>query len=285
MKSQGARVTGRVAQVTTFSGAAAAEAWRRSAATRSAYMAATTIRLLDMARVVAGTRVLAVGAGTGGEAFDAAARVGPEGHVVATDISPAMIAAAEEAAAEAGLTNVQFLVMDAQHLDFPEAIFDAVISRNTLMFVPDLSLGLAEMKRVLKPQGRIGATVWSSGARNPRIYGPLRAARALGARPPESATYRIGLRLGTPARLGAALREAGFTGIDVQRVQLIASYATLGEAVTLAVEQPGTQELIALLGPQSTPRMQRSLKRRWARYGDRGEILLPGEQLVGAGST
>ncbi len=283
--TRGARVTGSVAQVTTFSGPAAAEAWRRSAATRSAYMADTTIRLLDIARVAAGTRVLAVGVGTGGEAFDAAVRVGPDGHVVATDISAEMIAAAEEAVAEAGLTNVQFRVMDAQRLDFPKATFDAVISRNTLMFVPDLSLGLAEMKRVLKPSGRVGATVWSNGAHNPRISGPLAAARALGARLPESATYRLALRLSKPGVLSAALHEAGFTEIDVHRVSLIARYATFDEAVTQAMEQPGTRELIGLLGLQSTLRMRRALERRWVRYVDRGEVNLPGEQLVAAGTA
>ncbi|HLQ44184.1 MAG TPA: methyltransferase domain-containing protein, partial [Planctomycetaceae bacterium] len=258
---------------------------RRSAATRSAYMADTTIRLLDIARVAAGTRVLAVGVGTGGEAFDAAVRVGPDGHVVATDISAEMIAAAEEAVAEAGLTNVQFRVMDAQRLDFPKATFDAVISRNTLMFVPDLSLGLAEMKRVLKPSGRVGATVWSNGAHNPRISGPLAAARALGARLPESATYRLALRLSKPGVLSAALHEAGFTEIDVHRVSLIARYATFDEAVTQAMEQPGARELIGLLGLQSTLRMRRALERRWVRYVDRGEVNLPGEQLVAAGTA
>lgn len=238
-----------------------------------------------MAHVTAGMRVLAVGAGTGGEAFDASARVGPAGRVVATDISPAMIEAAQEEAAEAGLTNLEFKVMDAQRLDFPNAIFDAVISRNALMFVPDLARGLAEMKRILKPSGRIGASVWAGGARNPRLSGPLGAARALGARPPESATYSVGLRLGKPAVLRAALREAGFTDVDVQRVPLVARYATLDEAVTVALEQPATQELIGLLGSQSALGMQRALKRRWARYADHGEVKIPGEQIVAAGSA
>jgi SAM-dependent methyltransferase len=280
-----ARSISLVPQVTTFAGPEVAEAWRRSAAVRSALMADTTVELLHMTRVVAGMRVLAVGVGTGGEAFDAAARVGPDGGVVATDISPAMIAAAEEAAAEMGLTNVQFHVKDAQHLDFPAGSFDVVISRNVLMFVPDLSRGLAEMKRVLKPKGRIGATVWSNEGRNPRISGPLYAARALGARPPESATYRLALRLSKPAVLRAALGEAGFTGIEVHRVPLIARYATLDEAVSQAIEQPGTQELIGLLASQSTLRMRRALERRWVRYLDGGEVRLPGEQLVAAGTA
>jgi SAM-dependent methyltransferase len=279
-----AQVIRKVAQVTTFTGSAAAEAWIRTAAVRAAYMADATARLLDMAHVVAGKRVLAVGSGTGEEAFDAALRVGPTGQVVATDISPDMIEAARASAAQAGHTNVQFAVMDAQRLEFPDAVFDAVIARNSLMFVPDLSVGLAEMRRVLKSSGRIGASVWSSGARNPRIYGPLAAARALGARPPESATFRVALRLGTPALISAALRAAGFTRVEVQRVPLVARYATLDEAVTGTLELPATQELVDLLGPQSNLRMRRSLERRWGRYADHGEVRIPGEQLVVAAS-
>src|SRR5712692_9314786 len=173
-----AHVVGRVAQVTTFAGSAAAEAWSRSAAVRSAYMAETTKKLLDMAEVDSGKHVLAIGSGTGEEAFEAAARVGSGGHVMATDISPDMVAAARAAAAQARHTNIQFSVMDAQRLEFPDAVFDAVIARNSLMFVPDLALGLAEMRRVLKPSGRIGASVWSGGARNPRISAMIGAARA-----------------------------------------------------------------------------------------------------------
>jgi SAM-dependent methyltransferase len=278
--SRGIKTMGKVAQVTTFAGTAAAAAWRTSTAVRTAYMARTTELLLDMARVGPGSRVLVVGAGAGGEALDAAIRVGPTGHVEATDLSPAMIDAAQEAAAEAGVTNVEFSVMDAQRLEFPNATFDAVISRNVLVFIPDLAVGLAEMKRVLKPSGRVGATVWSSRARNPRIAGPLAAARALGGQPPESATYRIALRLSTPASLRHVFGIAGFHELDVQRVTLMAHYVDLDDAVSRAMEQPGTRELLRILGYQPQERMQRSLERRWARYADPSGTHLPGEQLV-----
>jgi len=271
---------GKVAQVATFDGLEAAEAWRRSAAVRAAYMATATEMLLDMARVGLGARVLAIGSGAGGEALDAAIRVGPKGHVEAADLSAAMIHAAKEAAVEAGVKNIDFSVMDAQRLEFPDATFDAVISRNVLMFIPDLTLGLAEMKRVLKPSGRVGATVWSNGARNPRISGPLAAARALGGRPPDSATYRIALRLGTSAALGRAFRSAGFRKLAVRRVTLTADYMDLDDAVSQAMEQPGTRELVAILGYKPQGRMQRSLRRRWARYADPRGTHLPGEQLV-----
>jgi len=283
--SRGVQTLGRVAQVATFDGPAAAEAWRRSAGVRAAYMAGTTELLLDMARVGPGVRVLAVGAGAGGEAFDAAIRVGSAGHVVCTDLSPAMIDAAHQAAVDAGVKNIDFSVMDAQRLEFPDATFDAVISRNVLMFIPDITLGLTEMKRVLKPSGRVGATVWSGGERNPRLHGPLAAVRALGGQAPESATYRIGLRLGTPAALRRAFRSAGLRHLEVRRVTLMADYVDLDDAVSQAMEQPGTRELIGILGHAPQERLKRSLERRWARYAGPSGTHLPGEQLVASANS
>jgi SAM-dependent methyltransferase len=222
--------------------------------------------------------------GTGGEAVDAALRVGPTGEVVATDRSAAMIAQAEHAVAERRLVNIRLLVMDAQRLDFPPKTFDAVISRNALMFIPDLPTALAEMRRVLKAAGRIGGTVWASRRRNPRISGPLDAARALGATPPPTASFRIAVRLGSPTALAAAMRNAGFSDVVVERWPVIARFGTLDEAVAQALDHSGTRELVRLLSPGSEERMRRSLERRWRRYSDGHQVRLPGEQLVAAGT-
>lgn len=271
-----------VKQVTSYDDPAAAASWRRAAASREEYLAAPTVRLLDLTGVGPGARVLAVGVGTGGEAVDAAVRVGPAGEVVATDRSAAMITQAEQAVAEKRLVNI--LVMDAQRLDFPPETFDAVISRNALMFVPDLAQALAEMRRVVKAGGRIGGTVSASRGRNPRISGPLDAARALGATAPPTATFRIAVRLGAPAAFAAALRNAGFSDVVVERWPVVARFDTLDEAVAQAMDHGGTRELIRLLRPGSEERMRRSLHSRWRRYTDGRQVRLPGEQLVAVGT-
>ena len=80
----------------------AVEAWQRSSAARNATLAAATERMLDLAAVRPGARVLDLGTGTGDQAFAAAARVGPQGHVLATDISAEMVAEAAAGAARAG---------------------------------------------------------------------------------------------------------------------------------------------------------------------------------------
>jgi ubiquinone/menaquinone biosynthesis C-methylase UbiE len=137
----------------------AAQAWRRNAATRMQLLGPATERMLTLANISEGYQVLDIAAGTGDQTILAAQRVGPRGTVIATDISPDMLAIAAEQAQQAGLTNVTTQVLDAQHLDFPTESFDAVISRQGLMFIPNLPQALKRMWQVLKPGGAIVATV------------------------------------------------------------------------------------------------------------------------------
>jgi SAM-dependent methyltransferase len=238
--------------------------------------------MLDLARIRPGYQVLIVGSGTGEEALEVAALVGPAGEVVATDVSAAMIAEATRTVAAAKVANVRCLVMDAQQLKFESRTFDAVISRNALMFIPNLPLALTEMNRVLKSPRRIAATIWASGHRNPRISGPLEAARALGVTPPATATFRIALRLGVPSALANAMRHAGFSDVVVERWPITARYDTLNEPVELAMEHAGTRELIALISGDAAKRMRRSLQQRWQKFEVPGGMHIPGEQLVAA---
>ena len=108
-------------------GAAARRMERRSPPVERAHRAIErqwgmlTDGLLDLARVAAGDRVLDLASGTGDPALAAAVRVGPTGTVIATDISPDMLAFAAQRAAAAGLTNVEAHEMDAERIDLPDA--------------------------------------------------------------------------------------------------------------------------------------------------------------------
>src|SRR5947207_4083530 len=93
-------------------------------------------RLVELAGVQPGSRVLDVAAGYGEPALTAARKAGPDGRVVATDISPDMIAYGRERAAQVGLENVEFVESAAASLDFPQGRFDAALSRWGIIFEP-----------------------------------------------------------------------------------------------------------------------------------------------------
>src|SRR5262250_504170 len=115
----------------------AAAEWRRGAAARVQVFGPATDMMLDLVQVAAGSQVLDVGAGAGDSTLVAARRVGSSGRVLATDISASMLEVAAESARQAGLNNVNTRVMDAERLDLESDSFDAAVSRNCLMLIPD----------------------------------------------------------------------------------------------------------------------------------------------------
>ena len=144
-----------------------ADWWSAGQAARQQNYKEATEMMLDLAGNQAGSRVLDVAAGTGESALMAAARVGPKGHVLAADVSAAMLDVATEAARQAGLTNVETRVMNAENLKLDMDWFDAVICRNALMLIPHPVKALTEMRRVVKPGGKVAVIVLAALEKNP----------------------------------------------------------------------------------------------------------------------
>lgn len=105
--------------------------------------------------LAAGERVVDVGCGAGIDSLIAAQMVGPHGHVIGIDMTPAMLERARASAKEMGTTNVDFCRGFAEALPVPDAWADVVISNGVMNLFPDKMAGLAEMARVLKPAGRL----------------------------------------------------------------------------------------------------------------------------------
>jgi ubiquinone/menaquinone biosynthesis C-methylase UbiE len=118
-------------------------------------------RLVDMAGIGPGDRVLDIATGIGEPALTAANRVGPRGHVVGIDISTSMVAGARRRAAKIDANNVSFRACAAEDLDGPSASFDAVLCRWGLMFMADIDGALRRMNRLLRDGGRLAAAAWA----------------------------------------------------------------------------------------------------------------------------
>ena len=118
--------------------------------------------VVDAAGVGHRHHVLDVACGTGVLAREAHARVGSEGRVFGVDVNPGMLAVAERRAPTLGWRQAS-----AESLPFADASFDAVVSQFGLMFFGNRVQALREMRRVLRPGGRLAVAVWDSLANNP----------------------------------------------------------------------------------------------------------------------
>jgi SAM-dependent methyltransferase len=121
--------------------------------------------LLDSAALAPGERVLDLACGTGLVALPAARAVGPGGQVLGVDIADRMVAALRQRAAEAGLPQVSAARMDAEQLALPDASVDVVLCALGLMYLPDPEQAMREIRRVLRPAGRVVMAVWGERSR------------------------------------------------------------------------------------------------------------------------
>ena len=111
-------------------------------------------RTYDLLALCPGERVLDIGCGAGDDVRALADIVGPAGYAVGIDASQTMIDAARRRAADSSVV-ADFFVGDAEHLDFPDASFDACRADRVLQHLDSLSNAVAQMARVLRPGGRV----------------------------------------------------------------------------------------------------------------------------------
>jgi ubiquinone/menaquinone biosynthesis C-methylase UbiE len=127
-------------------------------------------RMVELAQIKSGHRVLDLATGIGEPAVTAARHVRPAGLVLATDISAQMLKIARSRAASLGLQDImEFKEGDVETLDLRNRSFDAVLSRWGLMFLPNLVATLKSMREVLVPDGVMSAAVWSTPSKVPML--------------------------------------------------------------------------------------------------------------------
>jgi SAM-dependent methyltransferase len=197
---------------------AAADAWHHYGPTLNAWLGPATERLLDLASVGAGQRVLDVAAGAGEQTLAIARRLGPGGSVLATDLAPAILEHAIAEARAAGYSNVAARAMDGENLELPDGSFDVVFSRVGLIYFPDQQRALREMRRVLVPGGRVAAIVYATPDRNGFFSTPVSIARRRANLGPPLPGQPGPFSLGEPGVLKAAFEQAGFDRVVVENV-------------------------------------------------------------------
>jgi ubiquinone/menaquinone biosynthesis C-methylase UbiE len=199
---------------------AVAQGWRRWEPMFQSFAWPLALRMAAVAEVGSGQRVLDVGCGIGDPTLQVAVLVGPHGKVLGIDIAEGMIAIARERAAALGLAHAEFRVDDVTTADLPEAGFDVVLGRWSLIYLDDVAGVLERLRRALVPGGRIAVTAWAPPEANPWFLVPHEALARLGPVPRIDVGAPGLFHLSTDGALARALVGAGFQTVGQERVVL-----------------------------------------------------------------
>jgi SAM-dependent methyltransferase len=231
--------------------------WIEQANQRDRLLSDVATVLLEAADLQAAEVVLDVGCGCGTTTIAANSRVGPQGAVLGIDISEVMLTVARQRVTDLALDNVTFTEADAQTHPFAPAHNDIALSRFGTMFFDDPAAAFTNIRRSLRPGGRLCMTTWQPLAGNDWLTVPGAALLQFGQLPDVSEHGPGMFAQSDPAVLTGLLQAAGFTDIDVRAVTVplhlganedeAAAYlasTSMGRAVLVTV--PGDQQEAAL---------------------------------------
>ena len=182
---------------------------------RSAQLTQT---MLERCQLAPGERVLELACGPGGAGLAAAEVVGPRGAVVLSDIAAEMTAIASARAQARGLSNVSTRVLDLEEIAEPDGAYDVVICREGLMLAPDPARAVREIRRVLRPGGRVAVAVFGPRDRNPWLSAMFDAISAQVGCPVPPPGVPGPFSLEDADALAALLADAGLAGVTVSEL-------------------------------------------------------------------
>lgn len=199
--------------------------------------------LINRAAVKTGEIVIDIGCGCGATSFDLSQRVGPTGRVTGVDISEPMLGRARELApADA---PVEFKLADATVYPFTPASADVLFSRFGVMFFAEPSVSFANMRKALRPNGRLVFACWRTPRDNPWMMLGLQEAYKHVPKLPEMKPDDPGpFSFANEERVRRILSDAGFTDLGLERVDLLLDIAT-GRGLEAAIET------VLAIGPTS----------------------------------
>ena len=262
-----------------------APGWNNHAAPIGAWLARATDAMLEMAGVGPGARVLDVAAGSGEQTLTIADRVGSSGFVLATDLSPAIVALAQANAQRAGHSHVQVQVADGEQLGVEAASFDAAVSRLGVMFFPNPLQGLVEMRNALRPGGGVCTMVFAAPERNPCITILMSTAMKHAGLPPRD-PYQPGglLSLGKPGLIDSLFTQAGLLDVATTSIDAPFKMASVRHYIDFIRNSASpVLQILARLEPAAADAAWAEIEQRLSAFNTATGWEGPNELLLTAG--
>lgn len=264
----------------------AAEAWYKWSFLLNRWLGPATETMLDMCDIKRGSRVLDVAAGAGEQTVTVAKRVGDDGHVLATDISPVILQFATKAAKLAGVNNIQTQVIDGEDIGgLATEAFDAVISRVGLIYFPDQKKALQGAKSHVKEGGRVAAMVYSTAENNPFFSIPVSIIRTRAKLPAPLPGQPGPFSLGAKGKLEEVFSKAGFKDIEVRTINAPLRLTSASECLQFEQESFGAlHQMLSSLSPIEQDNAWREIETELSQFESEGQFEGPCEMLVAVGS-
>jgi ubiquinone/menaquinone biosynthesis C-methylase UbiE len=176
-----------------------------------------------------GQVILDLAAGTGETGLLAAARLGDGGRLISADREPAMVEAAERLAEAASISNAEFRVLDSARIDLGDDSVDGVLCRFGYILKGSPPPALREIRRVLRPGGRLAFAVWAEREQNPWMTVPSEAMVSRGhLRPQTREEANLSARR-TPESIAELLAEADFAAAEIEQMPVAYRFADADE--------------------------------------------------------
>lgn len=264
-----------------------AAAWRKWWPKYEAAAHSLNEHLVELAGVASGFRILDVATGVGEPALTAARKAGAQGRVVATDFSREMLQIARERALSANLSNVTFRQVDANELAFPDASFDAALSRWALMLLPDPARAAGRVRASLVRGARFAAAVWSGPDDVPVMSLPRRVLQRECGIPPADPASPGPFSLSSPSALYAVFETAGFERVKVEPYRVVFTFRSPTEYTSFLLEVSSwtRKRLMALPGSTRADVIAHIQREAESRHGRRGELVFENRGLCGVGTA
>jgi len=252
--------------------------WTDRQSEQDVLLAPVSRAMIDRAAARPGERILDVGCGCGSTSIALAGQVAPSGFVLGIDISSPMLSRARELAPKEA--PVDFVLADATVYPFDPASFDVLVSRFGVMFFAEPVVSFANLRRALRPSGRVVFACWREPRENPWMMAPLQAIyQHVPKLPPQGPEDPGPFAFASAERVRRILNDAGYKGIEMERVALafdIANGGGLDAAVQAAMQiGPGSRALAGHT-PETREAAAKSIRELLAPYVRGQSVTLAG---------